>query len=65
MAGSRGKVINDDAKLWVGGKLPTAEYYAKMYARERELARKQVERELLQRRARRQSAAAAAQASSD
>jgi hypothetical protein len=59
MAGSRGKVINDDAKRWGGGQLPTAEYYAKVFSEERERAAEQVERALVVRRSRRHSSAAA------
>lgn len=37
----RGKIVSDSARRWVTGVMPTAEYYAEVYRRERE----RVERE--------------------
>lgn len=51
--------MSEDARQWVGGKLPTAEYYAKVYAQERQLAEQQVERALSVRRSARRSSASA------
>jgi hypothetical protein len=56
MAAERGKVVNDEARRWVGGQLPTAEYYAKAYAEERARAEVQVEHALRLRRSRRRAA---------
>lgn len=53
MASNRGKVLNEDAQRWVGGQLPTAEYYAKVYEEERKRARDQVAHTLSVRRRRR------------
>ncbi len=42
----REKVVNDDAKRWTAGRLPSAEYFAKVYAEERASARREVTRAL-------------------
>jgi hypothetical protein len=45
----REKIVSDAAKRWMRGTLPTTEYYAEVYKREREEAEKQVARRIFSR----------------
>ncbi len=58
MAGQRGKVFGDEARRWVRGRLPTADYYAKVYAEERKRAEGQVDAAVRRRRSNSSSSAA-------